>query len=306
MRAIAQGSSEKNISVVISEKDVKKAVNVLHEEFFESEIKQVHLYICGVGNVGSKLIQQIYSQNKYLNENLLMNLRVAGLTNSTKMVFNDQGIQEEEFKDALHNGEPSTPHKFAEEIINRNLRNSVFVDVTANAKVVDIYEDLLKKSVSVVACNKIAASSNYENYKNLKNSAKNHNCNFFFETNVGAGLPIIGTINDLMRSGDKITSIQAVLSGTLNFVFNNYDGSRTFSEVVRQAQKEGFTEPDPRLDLAGTDVARKILILAREAGYQLQFDEIENEAFLPAKCMEGSVEDFYQSMTEYKSISENC
>ena len=216
------------------------------------------------------------------------------------MVFNDQGIQEEEFKDALHNGEPSTPHKFAEEIINRNLRNSVFVDVTANAKVVDIYEDLLKKSVSVVACNKIAASSNYENYKNLKNSAKNHNCNFFFETNVGAGLPIIGTINDLMRSGDKITSIQAVLSGTLNFVFNNYDGSRTFSEVVRQAQKEGFTEPDPRLDLAGTDVARKILILAREAGYQLQFDEIENEAFLPAKCMEGSVEDFYQSMTEYE------
>ena len=300
VRAIAQGSSEKNISVVISEKDVKKAVNVLHEEFFESEIKQVHLYICGVGNVGSKLIQQIYSQNKYLNENLLMNLRVAGLTNSTKMVFNDQGIQEEEFKDALHNGEPSTPHKFAEEIINRNLRNSVFVDVTANAKVVDIYEDLLKKSVSVVACNKIAASSNYENYKNLKNSAKNHNCNFFFETNVGAGLPIIGTINDLMRSGDKITSIQAVLSGTLNFVFNNYDGSSTFSEVVRQAQKEGFTEPDPRLDLAGTDVARKILILAREAGYQLQFDEIENEAFLPAKCMEGSVEDFYQSMTEYE------
>ena len=300
VRAIAQGSSEKNISVVISDKDVKKAVNVLHEEFFESEIKQVHLYICGVGNVGSKLIQQIYSQNKYLNENLLMNLRVAGLTNSTKMVFNDQGIQEEEFKDALHNGEPSTPHKFAEEIINRNLRNSVFVDVTANAKVVDIYEDLLKKSVSVVACNKIAASSNYENYKNLKNSAKNHNCNFFFETNVGAGLPIIGTINDLMRSGDKITSIQAVLSGTLNFVFNNYDGSRTFSEVVRQAQKEGFTEPDPRLDLAGTDVARKILILAREAGYQLQFDEIENEAFLPAKCMEGSVEDFYQSMTEYE------
>ena len=300
VRAIAQGSSEKNISVVISDKDVKKAVNVLHEEFFESEIKQVHLYICGVGNVGSKLIQQIYSQNKYLNENLLMNLRVAGLTNSTKMVFNDQGIQEEEFKDALHNGEPSTPHKFAEEIINRNLRNSVFVDVTANAKVVDIYEDLLKKSVSVVACNKIAASSNYENYKNLKNSAKNHNCNFFFETNVGAGLPIIGTINDLMRSGDKITSIQAVLSGTLNFVFNNYDGSRTFSEVVRLAQKEGFTEPDPRLDLAGTDVARKILILAREAGYQLQFDEIENEAFLPAKCMEGSVEDFYQSMTEYE------
>lgn len=301
VRAIAQGSSEKNISVVISDKDVKKAVNVLHEAFFESEIKQVHLYICGVGNVGSKLIQQIYSQNKYLNENLLMNLRVAGITNSTKMAFNDRGIQEKDFKEALQNGEASTPHKFAEEIINRNLRNSVFVDVTANAKVVDIYEDLLKKSVSVVACNKIAAASDFENYKKLKNLAKNHSSKFFFETNVGAGLPIIGTINDLIRSGDKITSIQAVLSGTLNFVFNNYDGSKTFSEVVRQAQKEGFTEPDPRLDLAGTDVARKILILAREAGYQLQFDEIENEAFLPAKCMKGSVEDFYQSMTEYET-----
>lgn len=300
VRAIAQGSSEKNISVVISENDVKKAVNVLHEEFFESEVKQVHLYICGVGNVGSKLIQQIYSQNKYLNENLLMNLRVAGLTNSTKMVFNDQGIQEEDYKDALHNGEPSTPHKFADEIVKRNLRNSIFVDVTANAKVVDVYEDLLKKSVSVVACNKIAAASDFENYKKLKNLAKDHSSKFFFETNVGAGLPIIGTINDLIRSGDKITSIQAVLSGTLNFVFNNYDGSRTFSEVVRQAQKEGYTEPDPRLDLAGTDVARKILILAREAGYQLEFDEIENEAFLPAKCMEGSVEDFYQAMTEYE------
>lgn len=301
VRAIAQGSSEKNISVVISEKDVKKAVNVLHEEFFESEVKQAHLYICGVGNVGSKLMQQIYSQNQYLKDNLLMNLRVAGLTNSTKMIFNDEGVKEEEYKELLQNGESSTPHKFAEEIIKRNLRNSVFVDVTANAKVVDIYEDLLKKSVSVVACNKIAAASDFENYQKLKNLAKNHNSKFFFETNVGAGLPIIGTINDLIRSGDKITSIQAVLSGTLNFVFNNYDGSRSFSEVVRQAQKEGYTEPDPRLDLAGTDVARKILILAREAGYQLQFDEIENESFLPEKCMQGSVEDFYQAMTEYEA-----
>ena len=301
VRAIAQGSSEKNISVVISENDVKKAVNVLHEEFFESEVKQVHLYICGVGNVGSKLMQQIYSQNQYLKENLLMNLRVAGITNSTKMVFNDEGIAEENYKALLQNGESSTPHKFAEEIAKRNLRNSVFVDVTANGKVVEIYEDLLRKSVSVVACNKIAAASDFENYQKLKNLAKNHSSKFFFETNVGAGLPIIGTINDLIRSGDKITSIQAVLSGTLNFVFNNYDGSRSFSEVVRQAQKEGFTEPDPRLDLAGTDVARKILILAREAGYQLQFDEIENESFLPEKCMQGSVEDFYQAMTEYEN-----
>ena len=305
VRAIAQGSSEKNISVVISENDVAKAVNVLHEEFFESEIKQVHLYICGVGNVGSKLIQQIYNQNKYLNDNLLTNLRIAGLANSKKMIFNEKGISEKDFKDLLQNGEEATPQKFSEEIINKNLRNSVFVDVTANAKVVEIYEDLLKKSVSVVACNKIAASSNFEKYKNLKNLAKNHNCDFFFETNVGAGLPIIGTINDLMSSGDKITSIQAALSGTLNFVFNNYDGSRTFSEVVKQAQTEGYTEPDPRLDLAGTDVARKILILAREAGYHLEFDEIENVSFLPEECMKGSVEDFYKAMTKYESHFKN-
>lgn len=301
VRAIAQGSSEKNISVVISENDVAKAVNVLHEEFFESEIKQVHLYICGVGNVGSKLIQQIYNQNKYLNDNLLTNLRIAGLANSTKMIFNEKGISEKDYKELLQNGEHSTPHQFADEIVKRNLRNSIFVDVTANSKVVEIYEELLKKSVSVVACNKIAASSNFESYKNLKNLAKNHNANFFFETNVGAGLPIIGTIKDLMSSGDKITSIQAVLSGTLNFVFNNYDGSRSFSEVVRQAQTEGYTEPDPRLDLAGTDVARKILILAREAGYQLEFEEIENASFLPEECMQGSVEDFYNAMTKYET-----
>lgn len=305
VRAIAQGSSEKNISVVISENDVAKAVNVLHEEFFESEIKQVHLYICGVGNVGSKLIQQIFNQNKYLNDNLLTNLRIVGLANSKKMIFNEKGISENNFKDLLQNGEDATPQKFAEEIIRRNLRNSVFVDVTANSKVVEIYEDLLKKSLSVVACNKIAASSNFENYKNLKNLAKSHNANFFFETNVGAGLPIIGTINDLISSGDKITSIQAVLSGTLNFVFNNYDGSRTFSEVVKQAQTEGYTEPDPRLDLAGTDVARKILILAREAGYQLEFDEIENVSFLPEECMQGSVEDFYIAMTKYENHFKN-
>ncbi len=300
VRAIAQGSSEKNISVVIAENDTRKAVNVLHEEFFESEIKQVHLYICGVGNVGSKLIQQIYSQNPYLRENLLTNLRIAGVSNSRKMCFNDKGFKETELMNSLEEGESSSPETFAEEIVRRNLRNSVFVDVTASADVVPVYEKLLKKSVSVVACNKIAAASDYESYQKLKSASKNHSCNFFFETNVGAGLPIIGTINDLIRSGDRITSIKAVLSGTLNFVFNNYDGSRTFAEVVRQAQDEGYTEPDPRLDLAGTDVARKILILAREAGYQLEFDEIANESFLPEECMKGSVEEFYKTLEKYE------
>lgn len=305
IRAIAQGSSERNISIVISEKDSKKAVNVLHEEFFESEIKQIHLYICGTGNVGSKLIQQIYDQNEYLKENFLINLRVAGISNSRYMMFSDQGISRENYLNWNQQGEKASAKEFADEIIYRNLRNSVFIDVTASPDVPEVYESLLKRSVNIVACNKIAASSDFKKYKNLKNTARNHSCNFYFETNVGAGLPVIGTINDLIKSGDKIQSIQAVLSGTLNFVFNEYDGSRTFSEVVAQAQKEGYTEPDPRLDLSGTDVARKILILAREAGYPLQFDEIENIGFLPEECTQGSVDSFYEKLTVYEDHFKN-
>ncbi|MDR3026085.1 bifunctional aspartate kinase/homoserine dehydrogenase I [Chryseobacterium sp.] len=305
IRAIAQGSSERNISIVISEKDSKKAVNVLHEEFFETEIKQIHLYICGTGNVGSKLIHQIYDQNAYLRENFLINLRIAGISNSRHMVFADQGIVKENYLIWDQQGEKASAREFANEIIRRNLRNSVFVDVTASPDVPEIYESLLNRSVNIVACNKIAASSDFKKYKTLKNTARNHNCNFYFETNVGAGLPVIGTINDLIKSGDQIQSIKAVLSGTLNFVFNHYDGSRTFSEVVAQAQQEGYTEPDPRLDLSGTDVARKILILAREAGYPLQFEEIENIGFLPEEYMQGSVGDFYEKLTAYEDHFKN-
>ncbi|MFC3755750.1 bifunctional aspartate kinase/homoserine dehydrogenase I [Chryseobacterium tructae] len=301
IRTIAQGSSERNISVVIAEKDARKAVNVLHEEFFESEIKQIHLYICGTGNVGTKLIQQIYDQNQYLRDHHFINLRIAGLSNSRKMIFADRGISEKEYINWNESGIEASAPRFAKEIIARNLRNSVFVDITASSEIPEVYESLLKRNINIVACNKIAASSDFEKYTSLKNTARNHNCSFHFETNVGAGLPVIGTINDLIKSGDKITSIEAVLSGTLNFVFNTYDGSRTFSEVVAQAQKEGYTEPDPRLDLSGTDVARKILILAREAGYPLQFEEIENIGFLPEACMEGSVERFYEKLTEYES-----
>lgn len=301
IRTIAQGSSERNISVVIAQNDARKAVNVLHEEFFESEIKQIHLYICGTGNVGTKLIQQIYDQNQYLRENHCISLRIAGLSNSRKMIFEDKGISLEEYLHWNEAGIEASAQKFAEEIIVRNLRNSVFVDITASAEIPGIYESLLKRSINIVACNKIAASSDFEKYTLLKNTARNHNCSFHFETNVGAGLPVIGTINDLIKSGDKIISIEAVLSGTLNFVFNAYDGNRTFSEVVAQAQKEGYTEPDPRLDLSGTDVARKILILAREAGYPIQFEEIENIGFLPEACMQGSVEHFYEKLTEYES-----
>lgn len=298
IRAIAQGSSEKNISAVIATKDVKKAINVLHEEFFETTYKQVNLFIIGTGNVGSKLLQQLQQQFVFLQKYLRLQVKVTGLCNSRKMVLDEEGIDLSNWKERLDNGQLALLHQFAEEIISRNLRNAVFVDVTANADVADIYSKLLEKSISVVACNKVAASSAYSNYKKLKDLAREYNSQFLFETNVGAGLPIIATLNDLVHSGDRIHKIHAVLSGTLNFVFNNYDGEQKFSEVVRQAQKEGYTEPDPRLDLGGTDVMRKILILAREAGYQMDMEQVVNQSFMPEKCMQGSVNNFYQAMLE--------
>ena len=296
--AIAQGSSEKNISAVIATKDVKKAINVLHEEFFETTYKQVNLFISGAGNVGSKLLQQLQQQAVFLQQHLRLQVKVTGLCNSRKMIIDEEGIDLSNWKERLDNGQPALLQQFTDEIISRNLRNSVFVDVTANADVADIYPQLLEKSISVVACNKAAASSAFSNYKKLKDLAREYNSQFLFETNVGAGLPIIATLNDLVHSGDRVHKIQAVLSGTLNFVFNNYDGKQKFAEVVRQAQQEGYTEPDPRLDLGGTDVMRKILILAREAGYQMDMEQVVNQSFMPDKCMQGSVDDFYQSMLE--------
>ena len=296
--AIAQGSSEKNISAVIATKDVKKAINVLHEEFFETTYKQVNLFISGAGNVGSKLLQQLQQQAVFLQQHLRLQVKVTGLCNSRKMIIDEEGIDLSNWKERLDNGQPALLQQFTDEIISRNLRNSVFVDVTANADVADIYPQLLEKSISVVACNKAAASSGFNNYKKLKDLAREYNSQFLFETNVGAGLPIIATLNDLVHSGDRVHKIQAVLSGTLNFVFNNYDGKQKFAEVVRQAQQEGYTEPDPRLDLGGTDVMRKILILAREAGYQMDMEQVVNQSFMPERCMQGSVDDFYQSMLE--------
>lgn len=302
IRAIAQGSSERNISAIIDSKDVRKAINTLHEEFFSDGKKQINLFIAGVGTVGSRLLAQIKQQLEYIADNLNLNLRVVGLANSRKFVFDEEGVNFDSFKLQIPdtNLEP-TPNNFANLIIEKNLRNSIFVDVTASSELVKIYPKLLKQSVSVVACNKVAASSNFEKYQYLKDLAREYNTNFLFETNVGAGLPIINTLNDLTSSGDKIKRIEAVLSGTLQFVFNNYDGSRPFSEVVKQAQDEGYTEPDPRLDLSGTDVARKILILAREAGYKLEMDNIEKISFLPESCLQGSVEDFYAEMTKHEA-----
>ncbi len=308
IRAIAQGSSERNISAIIESKDVKKAVNTLHEEFFSDGIKQVNLFIAGIGTVGSRLLAQIRQQADFLRDNLRVNLRVVCLANSKKILFDEEGIDLVDC--GLQIAErgmdyDSKSPMFANLITDKNLRNSIFVDVTASSETVENYAGLLAKSVSVVACNKVAASSEYSKYLKLKALSREFGTPFLFETNVGAGLPIINTLNDLMRSGDKINRIEAVLSGTLNFVFNNYDGSRSFAEVVRQAQNEGYTEPDPRLDLSGTDVARKILILAREAGFKIEMDDISNENFLPESCLNGSVEDFYVEMQKHEAHFRN-
>lgn len=296
VRAIAQGSSERNISTVIATADIKKALNVLHEEFFEVAYRQVNLFIAGTGNVGGKLLAQLAQQQEYLQQNLRIQLRVVGLTNSRKMHFNEKGIDLKNWKEILEKSEAADFGKFVSQIHSKNLRNSVFADVTATEKVANVYDKIFSKSISIVACNKIACSSPYSYYKKLKDLARDHNVSFLFETNVGASLPIIGTINDLLRSGDHINKMEAVLSGTLNFVFNNYNGQRSFAEVVRQAQNEGYTEPDPRLDLSGMDVMRKIMILAREAGEQMEMDDITNNSFMPESCMKGSVEDFYAEM----------
>jgi bifunctional aspartokinase / homoserine dehydrogenase 1 len=307
IRAIAQGSSEKNITAVVEAQDVPKAVTLLHEAFFETGYKQVHVYIAGVGNVGGKLIDQIKKQADYLQKHLRLQVNIVGIANSKKQLINLAGIDASHAHDwsdqlsaaSSRNTHAGTIQDFVNAILDHNLPNSIFVDITANATVADTYAQLLSHSVSVVACNKIACSSAYLHYAKLKALASKHHASFLFETNVGASLPVISTLNDLIQSGDQVHKIEAVLSGTLNFVFNNYEGGKdgkSFAQVVKQAQDEGYTEPDPRLDLGGTDVMRKILILAREAGHPLEMESIKNESFLPASCFSGSVEDFYNEL----------
>lgn len=296
IRAISQGSSEKNISAVISVSDVKKAINVLHEEFFETTFKQVNLFISGTGNVGSRLLGQLQKQQQHLQDHLKLNVRIAGIANSRKMVFDDEGVDLSDWKKRLEAGAMMNMHDFISTIEKKNLRNSIFIDVTANDNVAKVYDRFLQKSISVVACNKVACSSSYEYYKKLKDLAREFNALFLFETNVGAGLPVIGTLSDLLRSGDEVNKIEAVLSGTLNFVFNNYDGKKSFASIVKQAQDEGYTEPDPRLDLSGVDVMRKIMILGRETGEKLEMEDIDNISFMPESCMQGNVDNFYKEM----------
>ncbi|TDN39708.1 bifunctional aspartate kinase/homoserine dehydrogenase I [Hymenobacter sp. UV11] len=301
IRAIAQGASERNISTVIRADDVRKAINVLHEEFFEATYKQVNLFILGPGNVGGKLLGQLAQQQDYLREKLGLDLRVVAIANSRHCLVSDEGgLDLRTWPTDLDAAPRLTLEEFTQLIISKNLRNSIFVDVTANPAAAGQYAPLLAKSIAVVACNKVAASADYASYRQLKQLAQDFNTKYLFETNVGAALPVIGTLGDLTRSGDVVRRMQAVLSGTLNFVFNNYDGTRPFAEVVAQAQAEGYTEPDPRLDLNGSDVARKILILAREAGQQMEMSDVANESFLPPSCMEGDVPAFYEQLAVHE------
>ncbi len=302
IRVIAQGASERNISAVIKEDDVKKALNALHEEFFEENVKQLNLFVMGVGNVGSKFLNQIGQQKKYLKENLKLNIRVIGLSNSRTMVFDEGGISLKNWEEALAEGTKADKEKFFETVNQLNYRNSIFVDNTASAEVSASYNAYLENSISVVTCNKIACSSDYANYSELKDLARTYNAPFLFETNVGAGLPIIDTLKHLIASGDKILKIQAVLSGSLNFVFNNFNDKTTFHDVVKQAQEEGYTEPDPKIDLSGVDVMRKILILARESGNRLEIDDIENKPFLPQESLAtDNNDDFFASLSKHET-----
>lgn len=286
IRAIAQGASERNISAVINERDVKKALNTLHENFFEENTKQLNLFVMGVGNVGEKFIEQIHQQKKFLKEKLKINLRVIALSNSRKMYFDEDGISLKEWQFLLDTGDAADASLFFKTAKDLNLRNSIFVDITANESVSQTYEHYLKQNIAVVTCNKIACASQFDNYKKLKKLSRQYNAPFLFETNVGAGLPIIDTVKNLVASGDKVNKIQAVLSGSLNFIFNNFNESSSFHDVVKEAGVQGFTEPDPKIDLSGIDVMRKILILIRESGYKMEIDEISNESFLPAACLE--------------------
>ena len=294
--ACAQGASETNISFVVESKSLRKTLNVIHDSFFLSEYQVLNLFICGVGTVGSSLIEQIASQREKLMRERGLKLNVVGIASGHYAMFDREGLELANFKERLLASEPSDLQRLKNEIIGMNIFNSVFVDCTASADVASLYNDFFEHSISVVAANKVAASSCYDNYARLKATARKRGVKFLFETNVGAGLPIINTINDLYNSGDKILKIEAVLSGTLNYIFNTISADIPFSETVRLAKEEGYSEPDPRIDLSGKDVIRKLVILSREAGYRLEQDDVEKHLFIPNEFFEGSIEDFWKNL----------
>ena len=297
--ACAQGASETNISFVVDSRWLRKSLNVIHDSFFLSEYQVLNLFICGIGTVGGSLIEQIHSQRQRLMQENGLQLNVVGIADAKQMLFTREGIELSDFRTVLHQqGQPANVERMKEEIIGMNIFNSVFVDCTASADVASIYQELLKHNVSVVAANKIAASSAYDNYKTLKQIARQRGVKYLFETNVGAGLPIINTINDLIHSGDKILKIEAVLSGTLNFIFNRISADVPFSCTIRMAQEERYSEPDPRIDLSGKDVIRKLVILAREAGYRLEQEDVEKHLFVPDEYFQGSLENFWEKVPQ--------
>lgn len=296
--ACAQGASETNISFVVDSKYLRKSLNVLHDSFFLSEYNVLNVFICGIGTVGSKLIEQIRSQYEELKEHSRLKLNVVGIASSKNAILSRDGVDLDNYREQLKLSEPSSPEKLRDRILKMNIFNSVFVDCTASREIAALYQSFLSHNISVVTANKIAASSAYENYEKLKSTALKRGVKFLYETNVGAGLPIIGTINDLRNSGDRILKIEAVLSGTLNFIFNEISAQVPFSETVKRAMEQGYSEPDPRIDLSGVDVIRKLVILTREAGYRVEQDDVDKSLFVPDEYFKGSVDDFWEKLPE--------
>jgi len=303
IRAIAQGASERNISIIIDKKNIKKALNTIHERFFEEQIIELNLFITGVGNVGSKLLEQIQLQKKFLIENLKFKIRVIAISNSKKMLFDNNSLKLENWKKNLINSPLNANRKiFFDYIKSLNYRNSIFVDNTADKEIASEYCKYLENNIGVVTCNKIACADKLSNYIKLKTISRKYGAPFLFETNVGAGLPVINTLNNLIASGDSIMKIQAILSGSLNYIFNNFKEGDNFHDIVMKAEKEGYTEPDPKIDLSGIDVARKILILARESGYNFELESIKNKSFLPSDCINAKTKnDLYNSIKKNKN-----
>ncbi len=296
MIACAQGAPQTNISFVVKSEHLRKALNAIHDSFFLSEYKVLNLFVCGVGTVGGQLLEQIHNQYEELKRTKRLKLNVVGIATSKKALFNSDGIDLANYRELLADAPESNEKKLRDAIIEMNCFNSVFVDCTASKEVAEIYQPLLEHNISVIAANKIAASSSYERYARLKETALARGVFFRYETNVGAGLPIIGTINDLRNSGDVILKIEAVLSGTLNFIFNEISADVTLSEAVRRAKEQGYSEPDPRIDLSGKDVIRKLVILAREAGYKVEKTDVEAHLFIPDEFFEGNIDEFWKNL----------